>query len=512
MVFRTLLYLVNPTQKGARMCAIAGVSCPRGCSSALRRTYDALRMMNHRGQDGSGMVAIIDNAAMVVKRSGLVQDVYTEAWRQSDASVAIGHNRYATQGDTNELNLQPHAVPCGDTQLFIASNGDIPQYDTLRAELERENIVFRSRNDGELLGHLLAREYHACGAMAEAIRRLFVRIEGAYAAVVLFKGHLYAFRDPRGFRPLAFVQLADGTAVVASETVAFGILGADVKTYTEIRAGSIVEFADGNLTIHEAGHEATAPCIFELVYFARPDSQVFDLPVYLVRRRIGWRLAEESGWTSSDRDIVVAVPDSANEIARGLAQALDLPLEPGLMRSHTSHRTFIQSTQEFRDEEARYKLNPLYLVLEGRRVLLVDDSIVRGTTIKKIVHMLKHAGAAEVHLLIGSPPIRWPCFMGIATRMREELVANAASPEEIAARIGAASLRHISLAGLKAATGPFLPDERKRYRRFLAPFLDAPPDSFRGRAASQFALQQPENRCTACFDGSYSINVPLARG
>lgn len=488
-----------------------GISCPRGRGDAARKTYYGLRMMNHRGQDGSGIGIAAPGGLVWLKKAGLVSSVFTDAWLEQYGETAIGHNRYATQGAATEVNLQPHHAACRDGGILVASNGDIANYRELRSRLEQEGAQFVSENDGELLAHLLARGVDSFGSLHEAIRQLHDLVHGAYSAVALFQDRLYVFRDLHGFRPLAMVTLPDGSVAVASETVAFGILGADLKAYREVPAGAIYAVDNGDVTIYDDGHPSISPCIFELVYFARPDSQVFGLPVQLVRRRIGWLLAEESQWRPGSNDVVVAVPDSSNEIARGVAEGLRLSIEPGLTRSHTSSRTFIEPKQEYRDEAVKFKLNPQYLLVEGRRVLLVDDSIVRGTTIRKIVRMLKHAGAEEVHLFIGSPPIKWPCFMGIATPTKDELIANRLSPDAIARQVGADSLFHISLQGLRYATGPIRVDEQERYGSTLMPLRNAPAGSFRRITLRRLQQQDPSRRCTACFTGDYPIPVPLHR-
>ncbi len=488
-----------------------GVSCRSGAGDAARKVFCGLRMMNHRGQDGSGIGIASASGLIWHKNSGLVPDVFSDSWLGKHADAAIGHNRYATQGDASEKNLQPHFAECRDGGILLASNGDVINYRELRAALEQKGVRFTSDNDGELLARFLAQRIDQGDSPPDAIRQLHNTVQGAYSAVALFQKRLYVFRDVRGFRPLAIVTLPDGSIAVASETVAFGILGADLKTYREVPAGAIYVIDNGDVTVHDAGHPPISPCIFELVYFARPDSQVFGLPVHLVRRRIGWHLAEEANWKTGPNDIVVAVPDSSNEIARGVAEGLGLPFEPGLIRSHTARRTFIESEQSTRDEGVRFKLNPLMLAVEGARVILVDDSIVRGTTIRKIVHMLKRAGAEEVHLFIGSPPIKWPCFMGIATPTKGELIANQLSPAAIVEKVGADSLCHISLSGLRHATGRIHASELTRFQRILGRICNAPKESFRGVTYMRLQQQDISLRCTACFSGEYPIPVPLRR-
>lgn len=319
-------------------CAVMAVSLPLGSGTAARFCFDGLRQQQHRGQDGSGMVIYNTCRALVRKGLGLVPDVYPRAWLDHEAEVAIGHNRYATQGSPSAVNLQPHrAITKRGGRLYLASNGDVTNFSELRRLLERDGVVFQSRNDGELLAWLIARAYDETGSMPVALRSLRSTVRGAYSAVVLFQRRVFVTRDVLGFRPLSMARLPTGGHVVASETIAFDILGAEISSYQEVPAGSILELAGGDVIVHDPGWEAVTPCKFEQVYFSRPDSQVFGLPCSLVRRRIGWQLARESRFRSRKNVVVLAVPDSANWIGQGVAEALGVPfLLGGLVRSHTA--------------------------------------------------------------------------------------------------------------------------------------------------------------------------------
>lgn len=485
------------------MCAIVGVSLPADATSAIQIVYDCLRMLQGRGQDGSGIVAATSSLEMIRLRAlGLVWDVYPTVFLNQSAASAIGHNRYATQGVPNEINLQPHLARCRDGRLIaLASNGDLPRYAEYRRQLEAVGESFASTNDGEFLAKWLARSYDRLGTMPAAIQALQAEIEGAYAAVVLFDRRVYAFRDRQGFRPMVIGQLPSGGVAIVSEEAALDIHLADRSSYMEVPAGAVLECVDGRVITHTAGHPATAACIFEFVYFARPDGCVFGRPVSLVRRRCGWRLARSiSGWLDLDRTLVVGVPDSASELADGVAEGLAQPDVSGLVRSHGAVRTFIAREQRVRDEGVRYKFNPNHWHISGRHVILVDDSIVRGTTMHRIVRMLRRHGAASIRLLVGSPPVRWPCFMGIATPTRQELLASHRDLSAIAAYLEVDDLAYLSLGDLLSSVGPIEPWERERFAAYLGPQIDAAEAGRQSSPTQQF--------CDACFSGRYPLVIP----
>lgn len=483
------------------------VSLPPTRTDALQLVYDGLRMQQHRGQDGSGMAYSYHGATAVFKKVGLVAEVFDRDWLSQEASQAIGHNRYATQGEPSPVNLQPQASRSKRGMVFVVSNGDLTNYRPLRRDLEAQGVDFVSDNDAEAMAHIMTQYLERYDDPVGAIAEVQARCIGAFSAAALINGRIYIFRDRFGFRPLALCQLPDGGIAAASETVAFDALGADPLTYRDVAAGAIIELTEGRETIHRAGHAATHPCVFEYVYFARPDSLVYGLPVSLIRRRIGWQLG--LSWPGTRGNLaVVPVPDSATEIGRGVAEAIGVPVIGGLLRSHTARRTFIESDQAFRDEGVKYKFNPDRFLIEGQRVILVDDSIVRGTTIHKIVRMIRRAGAAEVHLVIGSPPMRWPCFMGVATPTKKELIANNLSIDKIQQHAEADSLQYLSLKQLKAAVGPLQSWEREKFPEYLQPILNAPDDSLRGVIHDRLKRSRPERHCFACFTGQYPLPTP----
>ncbi|MBM3316761.1 MAG: amidophosphoribosyltransferase [Candidatus Eisenbacteria bacterium] len=489
-------------------CAVMAIALPPGTATAAQLCYDGLRQQQHRGQDGAGMVIRNDHRAILHKRRGLVSEVFNSHWVRHRADLAIGHNRYATHGTPSEANLQPHRAVCRGGRLFLASNGDITNFASLRRRLKGQGVAFRSNNDGELLAWLVAKAYDRTRSMPAALAALHGQVQGAYSAVLLFQDRVFVVRDPLGFRPLSLASIPGGGIAAASETVAFDILHADPGSYREVPAGAILELHRGRCAVHAPGGPMRAGCSFELIYFSRPDSLVFGLPDSLIRRRLGWNVARESRFRRKRGVIVTAVPDSSNEIAAGVAEELGLPFVRGLIRSHTARRTFIEKEQRIRDEGVKYKLNPNRYWLDGMTVLLVDDSIVRGTNIGKIVRMLKRIGAAETHILIGSPRIFWPCYMGIATPTREELIANRMSLRELADFADADSVFHLSLEGLRRALGPVTAEERRRHPGTLGLLYSAPRDSYRGRVLARLEDADPDRYCYACFSGRYPVPVP----
>lgn len=495
-------------------CAVMAVSLPSGTGTAAKFIYDGLRMQQHRGQDGSGIVLFSEGEFVLKKEPGLVYEVFSKDWLSSHQSdVGIGHNRYSTQGLNIPENLQPHYTKCRGGEIWIAGNGHVINYQPLRQKLEGEGEDFYSTNDGELMAKIIAKEYDRTGDIVKAIRLLRQTVKGAYSAVMLFQGKLFVFRDPKGFRPLCLAELPNGGLVVASETLAFDIFAIDPESFKEIKAGAILEITECKVTVHEEGHEATSKCIFEFIYFARPDSDIFGLSVALIRRRIGLQLAREfreKEVLEGDKDIIViAVPDSSTQIALGVWQGLDILYEQGIIRSHTARRTFIESEQRIRDEGVKYKFNPLRLILRGKTVIVVDDSIVRGSTLKKLIAILRRAGVKAVHLLIGSPQIFWSCLMGIDTPTLDELMANLLSFEEEVKHLGVDSLTHISVAKLMKAVGPLTEEEKKVLGGILKPILEAEPGTYYAEMRERLERADSKNYCYACFTGEYSLPVPL---
>lgn len=483
------------------MCAICGVSLPDSVVSELGQTatylvFHGLKAQQSRGQDGSGMYAVGETGSVYHRGLGLVPDVYHDNdVLKFRAHLAIGHDRYSTKGPPSAVNLQPHVVDCCDGQIALASNGDIPNYHAYRQRVESPDRPFRSDNDGELLAHLVAQAYDQLGSMPQAIQKVMNTIDGAYSVVMTFRDSLFVFRDPRGIRPLVTCRLPQGGHVFASETIAFDKIRGDRSTYDQVLAGAIIEVCRGELTVHQPGRPASAACIFELMYFSRPDTQ----GVSLYRRRVGWRLAHRIKHLELHHPVISAVPDSSNAIAKGVADVLQVPLVDALIRAHGARRTFIEREQRIRDEGVNDKFNPDSWLVDGRDVILVDDSIVRGTTMHQLIRMLRGCGARRIILLIGSPPVRYPCYMGIATPTKAELIASKLVTEQVAQRLEVDLLVHISLPDALGAAGVLTPWERRDHAAYLGPNVDA------------IALRLRNNQtgyCAACFSGQYPLPIP----
>jgi amidophosphoribosyltransferase len=423
-------------------CGVFGVF---GSAEAAHLTYLGLHALQHRGQESAG-IAVVDNGRLTMHRElGLVRDVFTaNVLNRLNGDRSIGHVRYSTAGETHIKNAQPLAVDYALGSLAVAHNGNFTNYEELRDGLESQGSIFQSTNDSEILVHLVAhaKETTAMDRIASALKV----VRGAFSLLFLTNKELIAVRDPYGFRPLSLGKLGD-TWVVASEPPAFDLIAA--QYVRDIEPGEM-------LVIDETGPHSFYPfaptprrmCIFEYVYFARPDSKLGGISVYETRKRLGRSLAREA---PIDADLVIAVPDSGVPAALGYSQESNIPFEVGLIRSHYVGRTFIEPQSSIRHFGVRLKLNPVRDVLAGKRVIVVDDSIVRGTTSRKIVKMLRDAGATEIHMRISSPPTRWPCFYGIDTPSRAELIASNHTIEEIARYITCDSLGYLSLEGLHAA-------------------------------------------------------------
>jgi len=426
-----------------------------------------LHALQHRGQESTGIVSCDEAGELHSHRGlGLVSDVHRDAdLAQLQGSIAIGHNRYSTSGSITLENTQPLCVVYRGGKLALAHNGNLVNARELREGLEQSGSIFQTTLDTEMFPHLMAvsSAENAEDALVEAARQ----VRGAYSLIVLVPGAVLALRDPYGFRPLCLGRLGDGY-VLASETCALDIVAAEFVR--DIEAGELVRIDPHGVRARRAHppEPSLRQCIFEHIYFSRPDSRVFGETVDRVRRRIGRRLAEEH---PAEADVVLAVPDSSNSIALGYSEASGIRYELGLIRNHYVGRTFIQPQQAGRDASVRIKFNPVREILAGRRVVLVDDSIVRGTTSRKLVRMLRRNGATEVHFRIGSPPVTHPCFYGIDTPSRRELIGALKSPDEIREYLGADSIGYLSLEGLKACE----------------------------RDGTQF--------CSACFTGAYPVPV-----
>ena len=450
-------------------CGVFGIS---GDSEAANLTYLGLYALQHRGQESAGIVSSDGQTLRAEVGMGLVAEVFTEErLKYLSGSLAIGHNRYSTSGSSDLANAQPLLARTSRGTFALAHNGTLVNAKEIRNWLESEGAIFRSMMDTEIVVHLIARSRQE--AFEDRVVEALGMVEGAYSLLLMTEGALIGVRDPHGFRPLVLGR-RQGAYVLASESCALDLI--DGELVREIEPGEMVVIDRAGIrTFRPFESSSPAPCIFEFVYFARPDSTVFGRNVYQVRRRLGERLAAES---PAEADIVIPIPDSGVPAAMGYAHGAGLPFEMGLIRNHYVGRTFIEPEQAIRHFGVKIKLNAVRASLEGRRVVVVDDSIVRATTSRKIVHMIRQAGATEVHMRISSPPITGPCFYGIDTPRREELIASNHSVAEIEKFLEADSLAYLSLKGmLEAVDGP--------------------------------GLTKPEGHfCAACFTGDYPVPVP----
>ena len=421
---------------------------------AEKLAYLGLHALQHRGQESAGIASSNGVVLRVHKAMGLVADIFTEDKLQMlRGPLAIGHTRYSTTGDSALLNAQPIVVQSNKGMIGLAHNGNLVNAPAIRNRLEAQGSIFQTTSDTEVIVHLIAqsREHTLPEAMTDALRR----VEGAFSLVMMSTDRIFAARDPRGFRPLAMGRIAAGsgqsedTIVFASETCAFDLIGAEYER--DVKPGELVVVGrEGISSRFFAPAQQQSNCIFEHVYFSRPDSLVFGRSVDVSREQMGRQLAREA---PVDADIVVPVPDSGVSAAMGYASESGIPFRFGLIRNHYVGRTFIEPQQQVRDFGVKLKLNPVRSVLEGKRVVLIDDSIVRGTTSRKIVRMIRSAGAAEVHMRISCPPTISPCFYGVDTPSKKQLIAANKSVDEIREHIGADSLSYLSLEGLKKACG-----------------------------------------------------------
>lgn len=447
-------------------CGVVGVS---GIEGAAELTFLGLYALQHRGQESAGICAINgDGIARVRKGVGLVADVFSaDDLNALPGSTGIGHVRYSTAGGNRAQNAQPIVVRYAQGDLAIAHNGNLTNAQKLRERLVREGALFQTSSDSEVIVHLIARSRRE--TVAEQIDDALGQLEGAFSLVMTVGDTLYAAVDPRGYRPLVLGRKEEGH-VVTSETCALDIIGA--QYVRDIRPGEVVRVRGTSVETLTPLDPAPAvsPCVFELVYFARPDSRIWGVPVDRARRAFGQQLAREH---PVEADCVISVPDSANAAALGYAEESGIPFELGLLRNHYVGRTFIRPSQADRDFGARIKYNPVREVVTNRRVIVVDDSLVRGTTSSSLVKFLKEAGAKEVHFRIASPPVRYPCFYGIDMPSRDELIGASNTVEEIRDVLGVTSLGYLSLEGMLAAVqdaGPFC--DACFSGRYTAPLVD----------------------------------------
>lgn len=445
------------------MCGIFGIY---NHPEAANLVYLGLHGLQHRGQEGSGIVSADrgTGALYCEKGVGLVSEIFKDNdFTRLKGHSAIGHNRYSTYGESVMENVQPLVVNYALGSMALAHNGNLVNTHFLRSELEAYGSIFQSTIDSEVIVHLIALSKER--TILDRIIDALIKVRGAYSLLILTDKELIGVRDSYGFRPLSLGEI-DGAYVLSSETSAFDLIGA--KFIRDLLPGEIVVINDNGVnSCMPFPRTRESVCIFEHIYFARPDSYIFGENVNIVRKRMGLELARES---HVDADIVIPVPDSGVPAALGYAEGSGLPYDNGLIRSHYVGRTFIEPKQSIRHFGVRLKLNPVREVLKGKRVVVVDDSIVRGTTSRKIVSMIRDAGAREVHMRIASPPVRFPCFYGIDTPERKELVASKMSVDEIGRHLAADTLGYLSIEGmLKAVSGA--------------------PDRF----------------CVACFNGEYPI-------
>lgn len=421
-------------------CGVFGIC---GYDNAASMCYYGLHSLQHRGQEAAGIVASNKNILSIQKGEGLVSEVFdAEKLNKMQGSYAIGHVRYSTAGGGGIANVQPLLFRTLNGSLGIAHNGNLVNANELKAELESKGSIFSSTSDTEILGHLIMREE---GRMIDRITNSLNKLDGAFAFLILIENALYAARDKYGLRPLSIGQLPDGAYVISSETCAFEVVGA--KFVRDVEPGEIIRIKNGQLLSKQYTDKITDNiCAMEYIYFSRPDSNLDGINVHTTRKNAGKQLFLES---PVDADVVIGVPDSSISAAIGYSEASGIPYEMGLIKNKYVGRTFIQPTQEMREQGVRMKLSSVSSIVKDKRIIMIDDSIVRGTTSKRIVRLLKEAGAKEVHVRIASPAIKYPCFYGVDTSTKEELISNKLNVEQLCKFIEADSLAFISEDGIE---------------------------------------------------------------
>ena len=428
------------------MCAIVGVF---GAKKASTVAYYALFSMQHRGQEATGISVSNGEKISIYKKRGMVNDVFSQETLNSlEGSCAVGHNRYSTAGSESAGDAQPVFAKYKLGEISVVHNGNLINKHEVREDLISNGAIFQTDMDTENIIHLIAKSQKK--SLVDRIKDMLTRIEGAYCLAIQSRKKMFVIRDRFGIRPLSLGQLKDGGYMVSSETCAFNLAGATFVR--DIKPGEMLTFEEGKEPKSEMVFDTIDfhPCAFEYIYFARPDSIIDGTNVYQARLEMGKRLAKE---TPADVDLVLPVPDSGVAAARGYAEELGVPFEMGIVRNHYVGRTFIEPTQSIRDIKVKMKLSPIQHLIEGKRVAIIDDSLVRGTTSKQIVRMLLEAGAKEVHMRIAAPEIKYPCRYGIDTPTEEELISSSHSVEEIREIIGATSLGFLSIEGLKESLG-----------------------------------------------------------
>ena len=427
-------------------CGVFGIW---GHPDAAKLTYFGLHSLQHRGQEGAGILANDQGTLRRHRDTGLLSEVFRNPLNleKLTGSSAIGHVRYATAGEASVDNIQPFLFRFQDTQFGLAHNGNLTNAQSLKSELEKNGAIFSSTSDSEILAHLIRRSHNPSfmGKIKEALNT----VKGGFAYLMLFEDKLIAALDPNGFRPLSIGKMSNGALVVSSETCAFEVIGAE--WIRDVHPGELVIFDENGITYDRYTDDTQlAICSMEYIYFARPDSNIQGVNVHTARKRMGAQLAREF---KNQADIVVGVPNSSLSAAMGFAEESGLPNEMGLIKNQYVQRTFIQPTQELREQGVRMKLSAVSGVVKGKRVVMIDDSIARGTTSRRIVKLLKEAGATEVHVAIASPALAYPCFYGIDIQSREELIAANHTVEETCEIIGADSLTYLSVEGLIDSIG-----------------------------------------------------------
>ncbi len=449
-------------------CGVFGIYIdnPDNDTDAARTAFYGLYGLQHRGQESAGIAVSNGDKIQLQKGMGLVSDIIKEHHiRKLKGNIAIGHVRYSTTGESHVVNSQPMVFHYLKGMVALAHNGNLVNTVELRKRLATYGSVFQSTTDTELVANLLAR--YSQDKMEDALAKCMIDMKGAFALVIMTEDCLVGVRDQLGIRPLC-IGILNGNYVLASESAALDTISAEF--IRDVKPGEIVVIDKKGLrSIQVANSPSSAHCIFEYIYFARPDSTIDGINVYKARREVGKQLAREC---NIDADLVISVPDSGTAAALGYAEESGLPFEEGLMKNRYIGRTFIQPTQKIRELGVRLKLNAVSEVVSGKRAIMVDDSIVRGTTSKNLVNMLRKSGAIEVHMVVASPPTKFPCYYGIDTSRREELIANTMEPKEIGEFIGADSLHYVSMEGLFSAL--------KNNEEFF---------------------------CAACFSGKYPIEI-----
>ncbi len=428
------------------MCAIVGIFGKKQASTAA---YYSLFSMQHRGQEATGISVANGENIAIYKKRGMVADVFSQdTLNKLEGSCAVGHNRYSTAGSESAGDSQPVFAKYKLGEISVVHNGNLINKEEVRQELIDKGAIFQTDMDTENIIHLIAKSQE--NSLVDRIKDMLSKIEGAFCLAIQSRSKMFVIRDRFGIRPLSLGKFKDGGYIVASETCAFDLVGAEFVR--DVKAGEMLTFEEGKEPKSEMifNNVDFHPCAFEYIYFARPDSDIDGKNVYETRLKTGRKLAQE---TPADVDLVLPVPDSGVAAAKGYADELGVPFEMGIVRNHYVGRTFIEPTQEIRNIKVKMKLSPIKHMIKGKKVAIIDDSLVRGTTSKQIVRMLLDAGAKEVHMRIAAPEIKYPCRYGIDTPTKEELISANNSVEEIREKIGATSLGFLSIEGLKESLG-----------------------------------------------------------